>query len=57
MNPKDDGSIKKMIIQFIIIMVLIITVMILVTPMIENLDAQLQLTRQPDMSGEWRGGP
>ena len=37
----DEKGMKKMLIQFVIIMMLTISAMILVTPLIENLDAQL----------------
>ncbi len=55
MDQKED-SIKKIIIQFVIIMIITIAVMIIATPMIETLDAQLELTRRPP-AGEWVGGP
>ena len=55
MDQKDD-SIKKILIQFVILMVITIIALVLLTPMVETLDAQLEMTRQPRM-GEWVGGP
>ena len=55
MDQKDD-SIKKIFFQFVILMIITVVTLVLLTPMVEHLDAQLQMTRQLGV-GEWVGGP
>ena len=51
-----EDSYKKIFMQFLVIMIITIIFMILAVPVVETLDAQLELTRQPQL-GDWVGGP